>query len=86
VLSIRKAIANWRSNSSNRLFVTNSTLVTVIEHIIYFAGLASITYGAWLAYHPLGFIIGGGLAVHTSFSIVAERAFAERTRRNKLEE
>jgi hypothetical protein len=33
------------------------------KHLIYFAGLASITYGCWLIYRPAGFIVGGLIAV-----------------------
>lgn len=31
-----------------------------------FSGLVSIGYGAWLIYHPAGFIVGGVLAVGAS--------------------
>jgi hypothetical protein len=84
--SIRKFAANWRSTSNRPSIVINSTLVTVIEHVIYFSGLASVTFGCWLAYHPLGFVVGGLLLINTAFTITAERAFDERSRRSKLED
>lgn len=31
------------------------------------AGVASIAYGAWLAYHPAGFIVGGALVLAILF-------------------
>jgi hypothetical protein len=84
--SIRKCIDNWKAR--NRLLLTRvpSVLVTLLEHSIYFLGLASITYGAWLAWHPLGYVAGGGILVFVSFSVTAERALAERSRRNTLED
>lgn len=30
---------------------------------LFFGGLAAVTYGAWLIYKPLGFIVGGILSV-----------------------
>jgi len=32
-----------------------------------FAGLASTAYGAWLIYHPAGFIVGGVIATGAVF-------------------
>ncbi len=40
--------------------------------VLCFGGLASITFGCWKIYQPLGLIIGGLLAVGTSFLIAID--------------
>lgn len=35
------------------------------------AGAASVSYGAWLAYPPAGFVIGGLFALFAGFKIAA---------------
>jgi hypothetical protein len=29
--------------------------------VVFVLGLAAVTFGAWLAWHPAGFIVGGSL-------------------------
>jgi hypothetical protein len=38
-------------------------IVVIIRDLIGVAGAASVSYGAWSIYHPLGFIVGGALAI-----------------------
>lgn len=38
-------------------------IVVIIRDIIGIGGAVSISYGAWSIYHPLGFIVGGALAI-----------------------
>jgi len=33
--------------------------------LLLIAGAAAVSYGAWLAYPPLGFVVGGVLAIVT---------------------
>ncbi len=56
-----------------RKYVT-ATVPAVLEQGLFFGGLGSLSYGAWMIYHPLGPIVGGGLGVWVSFLISAERA------------
>lgn len=37
------------------------TLPVIVRDAVGVAGVASISYGAWLAWHPAGFIIGGAM-------------------------
>lgn len=37
--------------------------VAVIRDLVGVSGAISIAYGAWLAYPPAGFIVGGALAI-----------------------
>ena len=94
---IRSALYNWKARNRVLLSRLPSVLVIILEHVLYLGGLASITYGFWLARdlsglwraypntHPFGYLAGGILGVYLAFTITAERAFDERSRRNKLE-
>lgn len=52
---------------------TQRVVPAALEQGLCFGGLAAVTFGCWLVYRPLGFIIGGLLAVWISFAISAER-------------
>ena len=39
------------------------------KNVLYVAGLVSFVYGWWQVWHPLGWILGGVLAVLLSFII-----------------
>jgi hypothetical protein len=45
----------------------------VLEHSLFFGGLASVVCGCWMLYHPLGPLVGGGLAVWVSMLASMER-------------
>jgi hypothetical protein len=34
---------------------------------VFLLGIAAVSYGCWLAYHPAGYIAGGSLALAASF-------------------
>jgi hypothetical protein len=38
------------------------------------AGAASVSYGAWLAYPPAGFVIGGAFALYAGLRLAARAA------------
>lgn len=40
-----------------------TNVAIVITDIVGVCGAASVAYGAWAIYHPLGFIVGGLLAM-----------------------
>lgn len=43
--------------------IPRSTPDSIIGNILFLGGMIAIAYGAWLIYHPAGFIVGGALAV-----------------------
>lgn len=43
------------------------------QHALFLGGLAGIAYGAWLLFHPLGFVVGGWFGIKVSLLIEAER-------------
>jgi len=45
----------------------------LLEHGLFFSGLASVVCGCWMVYHPLGPLVGGGLAVWVSMLASMER-------------
>ena len=42
------------------------------EHFLFLGGLATMAYGCWLVWHPLGFIVGGWFSLRISLIISAE--------------
>ncbi len=36
---------------------------TLLRDLTGLAGIASLSYGSWLTYHPAGFMVGGALAL-----------------------
>jgi hypothetical protein len=46
---------------------------SVLEHSLFFGGLTSVIWGCWMLYHPLGPLVGGGLAVWVSMLASMER-------------
>lgn len=40
-----------------------SKLQAVLPDFLMVAGAASLSYGAWLAWSPAGFLVAGGLAI-----------------------
>ncbi len=49
-----------------------------IEFILDLAGAALLGYGAWLAWEPLGFVVGGCLMLWASINLGRARALAAR--------
>jgi len=45
----------------------------VCEKLFFFGGLAAITWGCWMIYHPLGFVVGGMFGFWLSMLISIER-------------
>lgn len=45
----------------------------VFEKLFFFGGLGSISFGVWLAYKPLGFVVGGLIAFWLATLISGER-------------
>lgn len=45
----------------------------VFEKLFFFGGLGSISFGMWLVYKPLGFIVGGVIAFWLASLISAGR-------------
>ncbi len=46
----------------------------VFEQLFFFAGLGAITYGCWLVFKALGWVVGGLIGVWLATMISAERA------------
>jgi len=44
------------------------------ESVFFFGGQLSIAFGSWMAWHPLGPIVAGVMAVWLSLLISAERS------------
>jgi len=66
----------WKSVRANYLaFIAKAREFTpgTIEHLLFVAGLAVITYGAWLIYKPLGFVAGGWFMVKLAYAMAVER-------------
>lgn len=42
-------------------------LLRIACNIVFLAGFAGLVYGLWLAWHPLGFILGGLLLAAGAF-------------------
>ena len=66
VSAIRRGAAAFRKACTKRM-------PGVVEHGLFFGGLASVTVGCWMVYHPLGPLVGGGLAVWVSMLASMER-------------
>ncbi len=57
---------------SIRLWISRA-VPAALEQILFFGGLAAVSFGLWMIYHPLGPIAGGAFGVWISFLIAAER-------------
>ena len=64
--ALRRGLAAFRKACQKRM-------PGVLEHGLFFGGLTSVAYGCWLVYHPLGPLVGGGLAVWVSMLASMER-------------
>jgi hypothetical protein len=45
----------------------------VMEKFLFFGGMASVVCGCWMVYHPLGPLVGGGVAVWLGMLVSVER-------------
>jgi len=43
------------------------------EKLLFYGGLAHIVLGCWMIYHPLGPLVGGGIAVWLGMLVSVER-------------
>ncbi len=64
--ALRRGLAAFRKSCQKRM-------PAVLEHGLFFGGLASVTVGCWMVYHPLGPLVGGGLVVWVSMLASMER-------------
>ncbi len=64
--ALRRGLTAFRKACTKRM-------PAVLEHGLFFCGLASLTVGCWMVYHPLGPLAGGGLAVWVSMLASMER-------------
>jgi hypothetical protein len=64
--ALRRGLAAFRKSCQKRM-------PAVLEHGLFFGGLASVVWGCWMLYHPLGPLVGGGLAVWVSMLASMER-------------
>lgn len=64
--ALRRGFAAFRKACTKRMS-------SLVEHGLFFGGLASVTVGCWMVYHPLGPLAGGGLAVWVSMLASMER-------------
>jgi len=64
--ALRRGLTAFRKACTKRM-------PAVLEHGLFFCGLASMTFGCWMVYHPLGPLAGGGLAVWVSMLASMER-------------
>jgi len=68
------AVARQFTRANLRLRRALSSIVPLVaENVLLFGGMAAVTYGCWMIYHPLGPIVGGLLATRVAFMIEAER-------------
>lgn len=44
-------------------------LQKLVPDVLLVAGAASVSYGAWLAYPPAGFVVGGALTILTGMKL-----------------
>ena len=66
--ALQRGLAAFRTACQKRMPAT-------IEHGLFFGGLASVVWGCWMLYHPLGPLVGGGLAVWVSMLASMEREY-----------
>ena len=62
----RRIIPFKKPQKKKRVFSVN-------EHVLALLGLSSISYGAWMMYHPLGPIVAGLFLVGVAVLISLER-------------
>jgi hypothetical protein len=68
-----------RVASGARLALASFTAVcrkqtpAVLEKALFFGGIGSVVSGCWMIYHPLGPLVGGGLAIWLGMLISVER-------------
>jgi hypothetical protein len=48
----------------------------IVFDLLFLCGCALLAYGFWLAWHPLGFIVGGALLAAVSFFVGYNRPAA----------
>ncbi len=46
-------------------------LKKILPDVLLIAGAGSVSFGAWLAYNPAGFIVAGALAMYAAIKIVS---------------
>jgi hypothetical protein len=45
-------------------------MAKLLPDVLLVAGALSVSYGAWLAWHPAGFIVLGGMAIYAAIKLV----------------
>ena len=53
--------------------IPRSAPAAVSEKILFYGGAVAIAYGAWMVYHPAGFIVAGAIAAWMGMGISVER-------------
>jgi hypothetical protein len=47
-------------------------IAKVLPDVLLVAGAAGVSYGAWLAYQPAGYIVAGALAIVAGLKLAAD--------------
>jgi hypothetical protein len=72
--------AFFHPSTSQERTVRAAFLSSVSSNSLFYLGLASFIYGAWLMWHPAGWMVGGVLGVGVSVLIDREQAREELNR------
>jgi hypothetical protein len=81
IVPITRGFSAFRRGAIKLQQKVSALVPAFLEQVFFFGGIASVSYGAWMIYKPLGPIIGGVSAVWISFLIAADRVAEEHRRR-----
>lgn len=80
---VRKYLAPLHDRLLLAAKLTRAATPSVTARVLFYGGAFSIAYGFWLAWHPLGFIVGGAMGVWYGANIVAELEARNNARRDR---
>ena len=58
-----KVVRETRARLAARAPAIARALLDLALDVVVIAGAVSVSYGAWLAWEPAGYIVGGGMAI-----------------------
>jgi hypothetical protein len=70
----RRIVAHVKEKGVQIGSICQKLAPAAFEKLFFFGGLASITLGCWMAWHPLGPLVGGSMMFWLSLLISSERA------------
>jgi len=80
IIPVHRGFSAFQRAATKARQKVTAIVPAVLEQVFFFGGMASISYGAWMVYHPLGPIVGGISGVWISFLISADRVAEEQRR------